>query len=53
MSVLTSTGAAVEPLWSHLDLAVEPGEFLTVLGPNGAGKSTLLGTVLGTRKLTA
>lgn len=53
MSVLTFTGAAVDPLWHDLDLTVEPGEFLTVLGPNGVGKSTLLNTILGTRKLTA
>ena len=29
-------------IWSDVDLAVEPGEFVAVLGPNGAGKSTLL-----------
>ncbi|QRP98081.1 metal ABC transporter ATP-binding protein [Corynebacterium sp. FDAARGOS 1242] len=44
--------AAVEPLWSDLNLAVDRGEFIAVLGPNGVGKSTLLGTILGTRKLT-
>lgn len=44
--------AAVDPLWSGLDLEVHPGEFLAVLGPNGVGKSTLLGTMLGTRSLT-
>ncbi|HCD4229176.1 metal ABC transporter ATP-binding protein [Corynebacterium striatum] len=45
--------AAVEPLWSGLNLAVESGEFIAVLGPNGVGKSTLLGTILGTRQLTS
>ena len=50
--VLTFTGAAVDPLFSDLNLTVEPGEFLAVLGPNGAGKSTLLHTVTGTRRLS-
>lgn len=31
-----------------IDLAVEPGEFLTIFGPNGAGKTTLL-SLLGGR----
>ncbi|QYH19261.1 metal ABC transporter ATP-binding protein [Corynebacterium aquatimens] len=51
--VLTFTDAAVAPLWSGLNLAVDRGEFIAVLGPNGVGKSTLLGTILGTRRLTA
>ena len=44
--------AAVEPLWSGLNLGVDKREFIAVLGPNGVGKSTLLGTILGTRQLT-
>lgn len=53
MSLLTFTGASVDPLWHDLTLSVEPGEFLTVLGPNGVGKSTLLNAVLGTRPLSS
>lgn len=31
-----------------INLAVEPGDFVTVIGSNGAGKSTMLNTVSGT-----
>lgn len=34
-------------LWSHLDVALEAGEFVAVLGPNGTGKSTFLKVLLG------
>lgn len=50
--LLQFSDAAVEPLWSGLNLEVAPGEFIAVLGPNGAGKSTMLHTILGTRQLT-
>jgi len=40
-------------LWEHLDLTVEPGEFLAVLGPNGAGKTTLLKVLLGLLELSS
>lgn len=52
MPSLTFTDAAVEPLWSGLNLNIEPGEFLAILGPNGVGKSTLLTAALGMRQLT-
>jgi zinc/manganese transport system ATP-binding protein len=34
-------------VFSSVDLAVGPGEFIAVLGPNGAGKSTLMRAILG------
>jgi len=31
----------------HVDLALDPGEIVTVVGPNGSGKSTLLRAIIG------
>ena len=39
-------------LWSHLDLDVQPGEFIAVLGSNGSGKSSLLKVILGQQRLS-
>ncbi len=56
-AIVQFAGAAVHlggrVIWSGLDLAVRPGEFLAILGPNGAGKSTLLKTILGLLPLAA
>ena len=32
---------------AHLDLDIEPGEFITLLGPSGSGKSTTLMVIAG------
>ncbi|HEY4386651.1 MAG TPA: ABC transporter ATP-binding protein [Ktedonobacteraceae bacterium] len=40
-------------IWQHVQLSVQPGEFLAILGPNGAGKSTLLKAILGLLPLSA
>ncbi len=34
---------------SDVDLAIEPGQIVTLIGPNGAGKTTLVRSVLGLR----
>ena len=33
--------ADIEVAVDHVDLAVEPGQFIAILGHNGSGKSTL------------
>jgi NitT/TauT family transport system ATP-binding protein len=35
------------PVLDAIDLAVDPGEFVTLLGPSGCGKSTLLRLIAG------
>jgi len=41
------------PVLFDVDLAVGPGEWLTVVGANGAGRSTLLKTILGVTNVSA
>ena len=35
------------PAVSHLNLSVEPGEFISIVGPSGCGKSTILSMLAG------
>ena len=41
------------PVVAGVDIAVEPGEFMTVLGPSGCGKTTILRMVAGLIEPTA
>lgn len=38
---------------SHVDMAVEHGEIVTIVGPNGSGKSTLLRALIGAVPIAA
>ena len=35
------------PAVSHLNLSVDPGEFISIVGPSGCGKSTILSILAG------
>lgn len=51
MTAVRATGLTVtikkNVLLDSVDVAVEPGEWVSVIGPNGAGKSTLLRALTG------
>ncbi|MEK6710515.1 MAG: metal ABC transporter ATP-binding protein [Nitrospinota bacterium] len=36
-----------QPILSHVDIEVRPGEIVSLIGPNGAGKTTLIRVLLG------
>lgn len=40
------------PVLHNVDLAIDPGEIVTIVGPNGSGKSTLLRALVGAIKPT-
>jgi len=42
-----------EPVWQGLNLALHPGECLTLLGPSGCGKSTVLRVMAGLQPLAS
>ena len=41
------------PAVSHLDLSVEPSEFISIVGPSGCGKSTILSIIAGLETQTS
>lgn len=41
------------PVFSDIDLDIEPGSFVAVMGANGSGKTTLVRSLLGLQPLTA
>jgi len=47
MSRTRSKAARVKKCWTGIDLAIRPGEFISVVGQTGCGKSTLLRLILG------
>ncbi|MBF2994140.1 ATP-binding cassette domain-containing protein, partial [Pseudomonas aeruginosa] len=49
---LTQVGVSFngQAVLSDVDLAIEPGQIVTLISPNGAGKTTLVRSVLGLLK---
>jgi len=43
-----SAGYRNNPVFTHLSLTIEEGQFAGIIGPTGSGKTTLLKTILGT-----
>jgi putative spermidine/putrescine transport system ATP-binding protein len=40
-------GTSEPPAVDHINLDIEPGEFITLLGPSGSGKTTTLNMIVG------
>jgi len=40
-------GASEPPAVDHVNIDIEPGEFITLLGPSGSGKTTTLNMIVG------
>lgn len=55
-ALIEASGLAVamdgRPILHDVDLAIEPGEIVTIVGPNGSGKSTLLRALIGAARLS-
>lgn len=50
---LENDGTESRLIMDHLNLTVQPGDFITVLGGNGAGKSTLFNSIAGNLTLSS
>lgn len=45
-----SAGYKDSPVFTHLSLSIDEGQFMGIVGPTGSGKTTLLKTILGSHE---